>query len=172
MFKKGQMVRVKPLEELRAIMNGNYLNGIFINESMLTRAGQIARVSKVDSVAHVPVVCLGDRYVYPLSMLEPFLDFRVGDWAKIKSWNQLLRKGREIEDIRHGTCITFPNSFWLFTSGMRDLCGLIGRITGIYGESIRLGCNPVLERRVSENDRVFSWTITKNMITPIIYDGA
>lgn len=152
MFRSGQRIRIKPIQELREMMDsGNSIDGITMVDTMLVYAGMVGTIEE-DCVK--PVLY---GFIYPERAVERVDEIWAGDWVKIKSWDKMVKEFGVDQDGD----IDLGSEY--FTKRMKPLCGMIAQVHRIDGDILFLGDNPVLERFVSTHD----YSMTMDMVTRI-----
>lgn len=153
MFRVGQKVEVKPLEELERLMGpGRWLGSIRMLLEMLDYAGKEWMVTGVGLN-----VQLNGVFWFPKEAIREKGKLYEGDWVKVKSWKQL-------EKIACGTDADgalIMLSGCRFLPSMRVACGKIMQVkevhcsycTGSFG--MWLQGNPVVSR-TGALDRTFT----------------
>lgn len=93
-----------------------------------------------------------DIFIFSEQMFSNVYDkeIRVGDWVRIKTWNELNRKFKRYAN-GHILCDGVG-----FVHSMKEYSGMIVQVEGIQGKLVYLGKNPVFIRK---GGRVWSWSV-------------
>lgn len=147
MFRVGDRIKIKPLEELHSMMDGlDQIQGVTIYPSMENLAERVTLITRIlNGCVEV------DGFFFPFQAVEKVEGLLVGDWVRIKSWKKMLKMSTYNDDMT----IEFGDGSWDFVPTTKPLCGLIARIRSIEGDTVELEGNPIIERKLERVQRRF-----------------